>query len=307
MKTVVIFCRYIDQTKAPFNTAYYTAAYIDLLLALKKQGVQVYFATNLDTYKGDGVFTTAYTTDKICPVADFTVVHNIKADVVYNKGDFTATDVALLNQTFVSDISDSKAETYKLFSQCQPLTYICEDRAELEGALHKLPGDLVVVKGPHGCGGHLVFIGTRAKVLSIIPDTFPLLAQEFVDTSGGMGDLAEGMHDLRIMLGGGTIWGSRVRMPAPGEFRANIAQGGSEYYISVDRIPAEPARMAREISQAFKAYPHYIALDFALTDKGWKLIELNSKPGLTAADTGPEAAHILEQLAKYLKQLTETS
>ncbi|HVI69434.1 MAG TPA: hypothetical protein VM581_03160 [Magnetospirillaceae bacterium] len=307
MKTVVIFCRYIDQAKPPFNTAYYTAAYIDLLLALKKQGVQAYFATNPTTYKGDGVFTTAYTTDKICPVADFAVVHNIKADVVYDKGDFTATDVTLLNPEYVSTISASKAETYKLFSKYQPLTFICKSRAELEDALQKLAGDLVVVKDPHGNGGHLVFIGSREKVLSLVPDTFPLLAQEFVDTSGGMDGLADGMHDLRIMMGGSNIWGSRVRMPAPGDFRANIAQGGSEYYISVDQIPTEPSRMAHEISQTFKDYPHYIALDFALTNKGWRLIELNSKPGLTAADSGPEAAHILNQLAAYLKQLTEST
>lgn len=307
MKTVVIFCRYIDQAKAPFNTEYYTTAYIDLLLTLKKQGVQAYFATNPTTYKGAGVFTTAYTTDKVCPVADFTVVHDVKADVVYDKGDFTATDVTVLNPHFVSNIAASKIETYKLFSKYQPQTYICESRIELEDALQKLPGDLVVVKDPHGNGGHLVFIGPRQKVLSLTPDTFPLIAQEFVDLSGGMEGLAEGIHDLRVMLGGGNIWGSRVRMAAPGDFRANIAQGGSEFYISVDKIPAEPARIAREIGATFKDYPHYIAIDFALTNKGWTLIELNSKPGLTAANSGPEAAHILNELATYLKQLAETA
>lgn len=307
MKTVVIFCRYIDQTKAPFNTDYYTTSYIDLLLALKKHGVQAYFATDPATYKGDGIFETAYTTDKVCTVAELTPVHNIKADVVYNKGNFTATDVTVLNPPFVSHIAASKIETYKLFSKYQPLTFICETRAELEDALQKLPGDLVVVKDPHGNGGHLVFIGPREKVLSVAPNDFPLLAQEFIDVSGGVEGLTDGVHDLRIMMGGGQVWGGKIRVPSPGDLRANVAQGGSEFYIDTAAIPAEPVRIAHEISEMFKEYPYYIALDFAKTQKGWILIELNSKPGLTAANTGPEAAHILECLAEYLVRLTEVT
>lgn len=303
MKTAVIFCRYIDQTQTPFDTPYYTAAYIDLLLELKRQGMHAYFATNPATYKGAGVFETAYTTDKMCTVDELTVVHNITADIVYSKGDFTATDVLLLNPPFVEYITNSKAETYRLFSEYQPQSFVCESRRELQDALQKLPGERVVVKDPFGSGGALVFIGTRQEVLGMIPDNFPLLAQEFIDTSGGIEGLVDGVHDLRIKIGGGVIWGGEIRTPAPGDLRANVGLGGSEFFLAPSAIPAEPIRIAREICKTFDGHPYYISLDFAQTANGWQLIELNNKPGLAAMAIEADDAPVVKYLAGYLKFL----
>ncbi|HVQ44831.1 MAG TPA: hypothetical protein VMT30_07795 [Candidatus Saccharimonadia bacterium] len=300
MKTVVIFCRTVDPHGYPFNEPYYWESYLDLMFAIRKRGAQAYFATDNATYLGDGLFSTAYTTDTKRPADEFEVVHNVKADVVYEKGGFTGKDVLVINPAFVHDITSSKTETYKYFGKYQPKTVIAHDRSELERAAEELAGDMIVVKEPEGNGGKAVFIGPRAEVLAKMPATYPLIVQEFVDTSVGIEGLVEGMHDLRIKIGGGKIWGAKIRMPAPGEYRANVSQGGSERYLYTEQIPADVAALALEIDQFFADYPRYYALDFANTPQGWKLIELNSKPGLTPVSQSAPTRHIIEMLADYL-------
>jgi len=300
MKSVVIFCGTIDPNGYPFNEPYYYESYLDLYFAVRERGADVYFATNNDTYQGKGVFSKAYKTDKRCPVEEFELVETVEAGVVLEKGGFTGKDVLVINPAFVHDITSSKAETYKHFGKYQPRTEIVHDRSELERVTGELPGDRVVAKEPEGNGGKGVYIGERDDVLSKVPDKYPLIVQEFVDTSVGIPGLVDGMHDLRINTGGGKIWGGKIRMPAPGEFRANVAQGGSEKAIFANQVPAAVERIVKEIDQYFAKYPRYYALDFANTPQGWKLIELNSKPGLTPVSVGEASRHVMESLADYL-------
>lgn len=302
-KTIVIFCRHFDQQKGPFNSDYYWNAYIDLLLAIKATGAQAYFATNTDTYQGNGLFTEAYTADGKVPLSAFTRETNVHADLVYDKGDFTATDVPVLNPASVSHIASDKTETYAHFKRYQPLSITCTDSEQLRSAVATIPGSLAVIKTPTGSGGHGVVIGAKEEVLDRITPTFPLLVQEFLDTSVGIPGFVDGIHDLRVKTGNGEVWGGTLRTPKPGEYRANVAQGGKERLLYPEEIPEEAKKLALEIDTYFSEYPRYYSIDMARTANGWKLIELNSKPGLSPVALSPQSRHITETLANYLAKL----
>jgi glutathione synthase/RimK-type ligase-like ATP-grasp enzyme len=303
-KTIVIFCRNFHEDEPPFTSAYYWHAYVDLLLALKERGANAYFAAGNETYMGNGLFTQAYTSAQKVPIRAFRTVANITADFVYDKGGFVrAEDVAVLNPTFVHTITANKAETLKHFAQYQPTSTLCTDLDQLTQAVKALPGTMAVIKRPTGSGGNGVYIGTKEALLSNMPSGYPLLAQEFMDTTIGIGNFVQGIHDLRIKIGGGEIWGGTLRVPAPGEYRANVAQGGKERHLFPDEIPSEARSIALEIDRFFAPHPRYYAIDLANTTQGWRLIELNSKPGLSPVYLSAQAKHITGKLADYLVQL----
>ena len=300
----MIFVRSVDPEGYPFNSEHYASAYLDLLLSLKARGAKAYFATDNSTYVGRGVFTKAYTTDSKVPVEEFELVRDIKADLVFEKGGFVGAGVLVLNPEFVHRITSSKLETYKYFAKYQPRTVICANQQAVERAIEDMPGELVVVKEPVSNRGQAVQIGKKAQILHQVPQRYPIIVQEFIDTSVGIKGYVEGIHDVRIKIAGGEVLAGMIRTPAPGEYRANLAQGGTARHLYVDEIPPEAFKLAREIDCYFEKYPRYYAIDFAYTANGWKLIELNSKPGFAPLAESPQAKYGTEKLADYLIKIS---
>lgn len=110
------------------------------------------------------------------------------------------------------------------FQRFMPPTLIAR-RAEDVRAFHAKHGD-IVVKPLHGNGGKDVFrIGPDGANLSALVTLFgrtwpePLMAQKFLP------EIAQG--DKRIVLVDGEVAGAINRLPGKGEFRSNLAQGGS--------------------------------------------------------------------------------
>ena len=300
MKTIVIFTRTIDSFGYPFNDDYHYNAYFDLLLALKARGASAYFASDNATYRGAGVFSSAYTASEKVAVNNLNKVANLKAGLVFEKGGFTGEGVMVLNPEFVHAVSSDKSQTYRYFAKYQPLSIVAHNLNQLMQAFVTIPGDLIVVKEPVSNGGKAVQIGTRKDVLEAIPSSYPLIIQEFIDTSVGVPGLVDGIHDVRVKIGGGKIFGGMLRQPAPGEYRANLAQGGIAKHLSPAELPVAISDLALEIDCFFAKYNRYYAIDFANTPGGWKLIELNSKPGLSPASIGEPAQRVIAELAEYL-------
>lgn len=302
----MILCRNISEDKSPLNSAYYLKAYSDLLLATKSYGANVYLSTR-DQYEGNGIFRSGYTLNSRTQIKNFSEITDIHADLVYDKGDFAdVNDVTTLNPSYVHKVTSNKYETYTLFSNYQPTTFVCNNSDDVADSLKNIAGEMIVIKSLTGNGGHGVRVIKRNNVNLADYSTminYPVLIQEFLDTQCGIPGIVDGIHDFRIKLGNGEVWGGTLRTPAPGEFRANVAQGGSEQHLFPEQIPKGAIDIAIEIDKYFIDYPRYYSIDLVYTMNGWKLIELNSKPGLSPIDMSAQAAYITNRLAQYLVDL----
>lgn len=301
--TIVIFCESMRLGDQPFNEEYYWFAYQDLLLALKERGMDVYFASGDDSYLGAGNFSVAYTVDHETSLRDVRTVHDVHADLVFDRGDFKGTDMPVLNHPSLLRIAENKVETYKRFGRFQPFSVICENRADVEAAFDKIQGDMIVVKGAVSFGGHDVFIGRKDEVLSQVPEVYPLLVQEFQDTSAGVPGGVSGVHDIRLSVCGGEIIGYYVRQAKAGSLLSNVSQGGRMVFYGVDKVPAKARAMAMQIDEEYKDHPRYYSSDFMYTPDGWKLVETNTYPALLPKTDGPEAVDTLNRLADYLVEV----
>jgi glutathione synthase/RimK-type ligase-like ATP-grasp enzyme len=298
--SIAIFCREMKIGGDPFSSDYYYQAYLDLLLALKARGLQAYLVTDNNSYEGFGTFTTAYTTDDKTPIDKLSVHHNVHIDLVFDRGGFIGRDVATINPSILLKMGNNKIEMYKHFGELQPFSVICESRGDVEKAFEKIEGDKIVVKEPDGCGGKQVYIGPKKEILEQLPNTFPVLAQEFLDTSGGVPGYINGVHDVRLSICGGEIIGYYVRSAKEGSLHSNVSRGGKMFFFDVSHVPEEVKMAAMQIDEQFKNFPRYYAADFIHTPKGWKMLELNPYLALLPVTDGEEARRTLAKLTDYL-------
>lgn len=302
-KVVALFVRNLDSKKPPFVEPEYNVAYQEYFLAMREAGLEPYFTTNNASYLGKGRFEQAWTIDRLGTVEDFKPIGPITADIVFDKGGFAGQDVVVVTDPR-NKVLYKKDEMYRQFGHYQPFTKICDSPAELTAAIAEIPGDIVVVKNPEGNGGRQVYIDRKADLIVPASETYPLLVQEFVDLSGGIPGLAEGVHDLRVILVGNTIAAGLVRQAAPGKWHANMHQGGTERLIAPAEIPPEVVKLSLEIDAQLQDLPRYYAIDFAKGKQGWILMELNAKPGIAYEERGPKAYALMNTFIDYLQTLT---
>jgi len=305
MKTIVIFCASLKLPGETFEKASYWEAYSDLLLLLQERGMRAYFASNMATYLGNGRFSEAYTLGSRVQPEQMRCERFVRADLVYDRGGFDADDIPVMNPAEMTLLGGDKRLMYQIFGKFQPFSVVCNNRGQLERALNRIKTDRVVVKDPEGCGGDGVYIGSRAKVLQQVQGVaYPLLAQEFMDTSGGIPGVVDGIHDLRLEMCGGRIIACYVRSPRAGEYRANVALGGTARYLEPHEIPPHAVYLSKRIDAYFRGLPRHYAIDLARSSRGWKLIELNGRPGLVPLSHSPATARAMTMLANYLVKMT---
>ncbi len=304
-KTIVIFVRNVAADKYPFsNRDIYYRAYQEYLLAIKQAGAEAYFVTGNDSYLGGGRFSRAWTIDKVSEVKDFQEVGEITADLVFNKGGFEGTGVTIVTDPSLEPIIGDKTALYARFAKYQPKSVVCTNLEEVVAAVADMPGDMAVVKNPVSAGGRQVYIAKKSELKIPDDETYPLLVQEFLDMSEGIPGLAQGIHDVRVLMTGPKIIGATLREPQAGMLHANVSRGASERFLSVDEIPEEVQAMAKQIDGELPDVPRYYAIDFARGKQGWRLIELNMRPGLNHEDNvGPLANELRRSLVEYLVAL----
>jgi ribosomal protein S6--L-glutamate ligase len=96
--------------------------------------------------------------------------------------------------------------------------------------------------------------------------------QEFVKEADG--------KDLRCFVIDGKVVASIQRQAAPGEFRANIHQGGT---ASVIRITPAERKLAVKAAKVLGL--NVAGVDIIRSSKGPLLLEVNSSPGLEGIET----------------------
>jgi glutathione synthase/RimK-type ligase-like ATP-grasp enzyme len=302
---VGIYCYSLELGATPISDYYYWEAYQDLVLSLRATGVEVYFVTPASPYLGRGRFAYGYTLDqKLSDPAHMRRVNDIRVNIILERSEpqpFEGTDVPLLNSAEIRSMINDKISLWEHFGEFQAESRIVYDVRQLLATVRLMPGNKVVVKVPNGFGGTGVYIGKKSDVLRQVPrDQFPLLVQEFLDTSMGAPGHEPAVHDVRIKVCGGEIIGYAMRIAKPGSYHSNLSMGGTQLFLPVEEIPAELVETVRKIDVRFHGQPRLYSADFAFSHKGWKMIELNDYVGLTATLDGPVAIDSVNRIATYI-------
>ncbi len=297
-KKIGVFFRDPDPMGYPFNTRLYFTSYQELNAEVGELGASLYIVRSNNTYMGDGRFSKSwqYKQDQIVESGP------IKLDKLYTKGHFNSDNtIPTLNSRKIDYICNvNKYETYKLFKRYSPKTFLAKTPAELEAALKSLPEKIKVVKPIDGSGGKGVFIDTDSVLLEQA-HVFPVLVQEFLDTSDGIPGICTGVHDLRVVIVNGETSFAYIRSPQNDSLLSNLAQGGKLLEVAIDKLPATIIEAVRFVDTTMSQYGERVySIDFGVSKKGVKIFELNSQVGLSPNREHPSAKKFKQQIAKLL-------
>jgi glutathione synthase/RimK-type ligase-like ATP-grasp enzyme len=283
MQTIAVYFTAPGFESYPFDETGYREAYEHLARACTDAGRRFAIVRGESTYQGGNRFRGGW----IHGETGFRrTEEEIAADVIFLKGKIRFTDdPTVINDPAFDALCTDKWKTYRMFPDLSPKTMRVERAEELEPAIAALGTELLVAKPLDGEGGDGVVVAPKSEMRARVPG-YPYLLQEFLDTSGGIPGLAEGMHDFRILSVRGTPFSILLRMPRKGSYLANVSQGGQKKVLPPEDIPPEALALFREIDAQFTEYPNRIySVDLGRDKNGeWKIIELNAQPGLSMDD-----------------------
>ncbi len=297
MTHIAVFFEHPGVLDYPFDSARYLNSHIELAAEVEALGGEYRIVRHLDSYEGKGRFARSWR------FRDGGVVDNgpLQADVIFDKGCFTPDDFdPVFNCRAVNRICTDKWETYGLFEAQSPFSILVRSKADLPAALARVPTDLKVIKPVSGLQGEGVRIGTPADLMVNGID-MPVIVQEFLDSSGGIPGLVDGVHDFRITLLNGEVICALVRQPPPGQLVAAISRGATMSVIERSSIPQSLLDMAMRVDRRFEGYGQRLySVDMAMTPDGPRIIELNSRVALRENKTHPDFRRLKQLLARVL-------
>ncbi len=204
---------------------------------------------------------------------------------------------------------NDKWATYEKISKFMPLSALIESVDDIGNALKMFSNDdWVIIKPATGMKGNNV---KKIKPeLNDIIQAFKEIGsksvlQAFVDTSGGIPEVCDGIHDLRIVyLNQKIIW-SAYRVPSNDDFRANVALGGIIRELPKEKIPPEVIAIGHEIgSKLSDDYDRPLfSIDFGIGRHGPIIFELNDTIGLPQPDVN-SIEEFTTQVANRLANIT---
>lgn len=157
-------------------------------------------------------------------------------------------------------------------------------------------GAPLIVKLLEGTQGRGVVLAETRKAAESVINAFKtlnanLLVQEFIKEARG--------KDLRCFVIDGKVVASIQRTAAPGEFRANVHQGGTASLVKISKEERALAIKATKVLSLSVA-----GVDIIRSDRGPLLLEVNSSPGLEGIETATEkdvAGLMIGAIEKALK------
>lgn len=165
-----------------------------------------------------------------------------------------------------------------------PTSGFANSPVETADLIEMVGGAPLVVKLLEGTQGRGVVLAETRKAAESVINAFKalnanLLVQEFVKEAEG--------RDLRCFVVDGKVAASIERRAAPGEFRANLHQGGEAHIV---KISSEERSLAQRAAKVLGL--RVAGVDIIRSKKGPLLLEVNSSPGLEGIEeaTGKDVA-----------------
>lgn len=177
-----------------------------------------------------------------------------------------------------------------------PTTGFASSPMDTHDLIDMVGGAPLIVKLLEGTQGRGVVLAETKKAAESVINAFKslranLLVQKFIKEANG--------KDLRCFVINGKVVAAIERTAAPGEFRANLHQGGSAAVVKI-------TKQERALSiKAAKALGLQVAgVDIIRSNNGPLLLEVNSSPGLEGIEnaTGKDiAGMVISSIEKKLR------
>ena len=176
-----------------------------------------------------------------------------------------------------------------------PTTGFANSPMDTNDLIEMVGGAPLIVKLLEGAQGRGVVLAETKKAAESVINAFKavganLLVQEFIKEAEG--------KDIRCFVIDGKVVASIQREAAPGEFRANLHQGGTASLVRI-----KPEERALAIKAAKVMGLKVAGVDIIRSKNGPLLLEVNSSPGLEGIEqaTGKDIAGMI--IASIEKQL----
>jgi len=213
---------------------------------------------------------------------------------------FEMAGVHTANPSYAISRSRDKLRCHQLLSRegiDMPVTAFAHDIRDIDSMLKNVGGAPVIIKLLEGTQGRGVVLAETKKAAESVITAFRqldanILVQEFVKESKG--------SDIRAFVVGRTVVGAMMRKAAPGEFRANLHQGGTAMPI---QLTSEEKKMALKAARVMGL--HVAGVDLIRSNRGPLVLEVNSSPGLAGVEvaTGKDVAG---KVVKFLERQKRT-
>ncbi len=306
MKKLAIYFSDPEPMGYPFNSKYpYWEIYQDIIGQIEEHDIEVYVVRGV-SYLGKGVFSHGWRVKNKHLVL---VPSPITVDLIFNRDDKNTIpaiyDCPIINHPNLDRLCVDKVATAEFFPEYSPKTKRVDSFDEYVATAKEWmlqANDKVVLKKNFLTEGRGVHIISTSEVVKELYETWrDVLVQEFIDSSLGIPGIIRGLHDIRVTTISGTPAYTFVRVPPEGSFIANIARGGTEIPLTLDRIPRELLEIVGDVHKKLERYnPSIVASDFVNSRNGFKLIEMNSRPGVCDPDLSEQDRRFNEMIVEML-------
>ncbi len=297
MKKIAVFFRDSNPMWYPFNKEEFWISYQELNKIVIKHGAEFFIVRGQKTYIWNSEFSNSW------QFKDWELVEtwHLKVDILYNKWYFVPdNNIEIFNNIKLDEICTNKWKTYDLFKEFCPKTILAWNEEEFLECLTKINTSKIVIKPLNEEEGNGVFIGDEDYIKKC-PKQYPILIQEFIDSSNGIPWIIKWIHDLRVAVINGKILYSFIRTPAEWELLANVARGWKLEIIDIKKLPKEVLNITKHIDDKFKKFDkRFYWIDMAFTNNGIKIIELNSQLWLLKNDRHNAFEIMKEEIVKIL-------
>ncbi len=301
--TVGVFLPEKNITDHPFDVDYYRQSYFELAQEITALGGEMLIVRDAATYLGQGRFTRAW---RMLGPEKTEEVTEVKVDMIFDKGEFPlAPDIPIFNHPEINEVCTDKFIMYERFQKFCPLTIRAATSQEYVTALDAIRTDKAVIKPIAGQEGNGIMIASPTELKNQSPSSFPVVVQEFLDTSAGVPGIVQDYHDLRVALFDGEVIYSYLRTPPPGKLTANVAQGGKFFMVEPRQLPVELFPIIQEIDHTLAHVGHrFYGIDFGITPGGPKIIEMNARLGLLPNQDSPAFVVLKKKLAETFAKMS---
>jgi len=316
-KIGIVFSRLLEDVNPLEPTGKKYPVYIRFLEFCQVKRWEVFVLTR-KTYLGKGIFKGGWVFEKKRK-NKFKLTNKIlKMDLVYDRTGGVkfppkeGTQMRVVNTQDFKLLCWDKWLAYREIKSYMPQTFWVGERSNLSSVLPKVKTSWVVLKPYNGLRGLGIFIGSKKEALNFkFPEKFKnYIAQEFMDTSGGIPKITKGLHDLRVaVINGQPVW-SHLRVPPQGSFRANVAGGGTLMEVDYKLVPNAAKKIVSEIAQKFyQKYDNPIfSLDFGFNPQGQPfLFEINDQIGFPTWEMKKRDLFLKELVKNFAQKLLDNT